>query len=748
MQKKSLLLLVIAVSMLFTYFSTSDAYTPGRLPTNGNLKKWDITKTQYPNIDNNGNIILEFNRVGCADFRDFNGLISEFQAYLNSMNQWNKFEFCNAKLVYGGKTEAKKDGNDNKNTLYFDNKGNISPGVFGLATVTYNANTGEILDADIGLNDTSFAWDTLGRNTSGISNKAYVEPIMTHEIGHLFGLDHTFLRLSSMSPSAYVGEISQHFLKRDDEIGVSVLYPDANFGSAFATLGGIATKNSIPTFGASFSIVSLKDFMPVISGLSESSGVFALAGIEPGRYWLITFPVDIQNLGSYYDTIDTDIAPQIIGINVGTASNPAINQEPDEFLLKEGSVNPVNPALTTKGTVVPFEPNDNSTDATALMLDSANGSPIALVADIEDNSDVDYYKFNIQSGKKYSFIVISSCFTTGFDSRLTLYDSTMNEIISPNAASAAYMVEADDADPEAYDVDGEILDPRVEGWTSTYSGEAHLKITGWAGQSGYYFLIVREHDVIDVPDIAASEISINKTSLTVNSAETARVIVIARNKYNDKITNLSANAVDIKIGASTITATQDSVDKAKFYIDVNAPAATGSDEITAIITPNVEPILQKVTIFYVDSVSAGDSEITAMPESSFADGYSEVLVTLNPRDSNGINAYDSTLTVTGDTSHGTLRAFNFDIDTGFYTAILTAPLSSLKINANVDVFINTDKVGTVNVVFEGRIRSTSSSGGGGGCSSSNVSDGSQNVSLIGLLLFVLGLFIVRITRKH
>ena len=192
MQKKSILLIVVVLILQLVCFSTSDAYAPGRVPSNGNLKKWDITKTQYPNIDDNGNIIIEFNKVGCADFRDFVGLNDEFQAYLNSMNQWNALEYCDAKLVFGGKTTSGKDGNDNKNTLFFDNKGNISPGVFGLTTVTYNANTGEILDADIGLNDTSFAWDTLGRKTLGVSNRAYIEPIMTHEIGHLYGLDHTF----------------------------------------------------------------------------------------------------------------------------------------------------------------------------------------------------------------------------------------------------------------------------------------------------------------------------------------------------------------------------------------------------------------------------------------------------------------------------------------------------------------------------------------------------------------------------
>ena len=504
----------------------------------------------------------------------------------------------------------------------------------------------------------------------------------------------------------------------------------------------------MPVFGASFTVVDLRNFMPVISGLSENTGLFALAGVEPGRYWLLTFPVNEQNLGTYYQNIDVDIAPQIIGLNVGTASDPSINRQPDEFLLKIGAVSQVNPALTAKGTIVPFEPNDNKTDATALMLDSANGEPITLVADIEDNNDVDYFKFNIQDGRKYSFIVLSSCFVTGFDSRLTLYDSTLKEIISPNAGSPVYMMAADDADPEAYDVNGEILDPRVEGWTSNYTGEAYLKVEGWAGQSGYYFLIVREHDVIDVPDIAASELLIDRTSLTVNSAESARIEVIARNKYNDKITNLSANAVDIKVGASTITATQDSVDKAKFYIDVNAPSSTGSDEITAIILPNVEPILQKLTIYYVDAVSAGASVITAVPESAFADGYSEIVITLKPKDSNGVYAYDSTLNVTGDTSRGTLGAFHFDIDSGFYTATLTAPLSSLKITANVDVFISGSTVGTVNVVFEGMIRSSSSGGGGGGCSFSNFGDSSQNVSLIGLLVFVLGLFIVRITRKH
>ena len=746
--RKTLLFLVLVGLFAFGISHKTNAYTEGRVASNGNLKKWDLTNTTRPNINADGNIIIDFNSAGCADYKDFTGLIDEFQAFLNAMNKWNEFEYCKAKLVFGGKTTSGKDGNDDKNVLFFDNKGTISPGVYGLSTVTYNSNTGEILDADIGFNDTSFAWDTLGKGTSGVSNKTYIEAIATHELGHSLGLGHTFMKSAVMSPSAYVGEISQYFPTLDDEVGLSALYPESSFSADFSALGGIATKNFTPVFGAGFVLVDLRDFMPKVNVLSQNTGVYALAGVDPGRYWVLSFPADKGVLSDYHDTIDTDIAPQFIGLNIGEASDPANAKKPNEYVLKAGSITQENPVLSADGTTTLFEPNDNRTDATSLNLATSVGEPIVLAAEIEDSTDLDYYKFELQAGRKYSFIVISSDLITGFDSRITLYDSTSNELISPRASSSAYMIEADDSDPNAYDENGENLDPRVIGWTSTYTGEAYLRVEGYAGQSGYYFLIIREHDVIDLPDTAASELSMNRTSLTVNSAEVARISVTVRNKFNEKITNLGANDVEISVGSVTQTAIQDTAEKSLFYIDVNAPASVGSDEITANILPISDTLLKKLTLNYVGPVSLTKSIVKATPQTCFADGYSEVKVILIPKDSSDRTIYDPNLTVSGLASDGVLGLFQFDIETGIYTAKLTAPDSKLKINATVDVSINGSFADDAQITFEGKIShaTSSSGGGGGGCGFSGINNQSQSLSLLALFLIIMTLLYVKTRR--
>src|ERR1044071_2272309 len=74
----------------------------------------------------------------------------------------------------------------------------ISSNVLGLTQVWYNADTGQILEADTVLNDRDFLFTTDPRDTSGYGaggssftagrTRVYIENVLTHEFGHSFGL--------------------------------------------------------------------------------------------------------------------------------------------------------------------------------------------------------------------------------------------------------------------------------------------------------------------------------------------------------------------------------------------------------------------------------------------------------------------------------------------------------------------------------------------------------------------------------
>jgi hypothetical protein len=86
--------------------------------------------------------------------------------------------------------------------------------------VTANTCTGEIVDADIAIDDTSRDY-CVGNCTPGELDLCTV---LTHELGHLLGLDHSQDPEATMYATAPAGETKKCSLTADDEAGVCALY--------------------------------------------------------------------------------------------------------------------------------------------------------------------------------------------------------------------------------------------------------------------------------------------------------------------------------------------------------------------------------------------------------------------------------------------------------------------------------------------------------------------------------------------
>lgn len=86
--------------------------------------------------------------------------------------------------------------------------------------VTFNTETGELYDADIEIN--SFAV----RFTTGDDDvEVDLDSILTHEVGHFLGLDHTQNLQATMSPVYENGDKSARTLSDDDIAGICEIYP-------------------------------------------------------------------------------------------------------------------------------------------------------------------------------------------------------------------------------------------------------------------------------------------------------------------------------------------------------------------------------------------------------------------------------------------------------------------------------------------------------------------------------------------
>jgi MYXO-CTERM domain-containing protein len=96
----------------------------------------------------------------------------------------------------------------------------IPGSALALTTVSYDSKTGEILDADVEVNGTG-GNITNGRPTDG----ADLPSIMTHEIGHFLGLDHSPKPSATMFITYKAGSGNLRALDPDDVEAICAIYP-------------------------------------------------------------------------------------------------------------------------------------------------------------------------------------------------------------------------------------------------------------------------------------------------------------------------------------------------------------------------------------------------------------------------------------------------------------------------------------------------------------------------------------------
>lgn len=102
--------------------------------------------------------------------------------------------------------------------------------VIAVTTTTFRERSGEILDADIELNEADFDFTTVDGPPCGASSSAScvstdLQNTATHEIGHFLGLDHVDDPDATMFASARVGETAKRALSEDEERAVCEIYP-------------------------------------------------------------------------------------------------------------------------------------------------------------------------------------------------------------------------------------------------------------------------------------------------------------------------------------------------------------------------------------------------------------------------------------------------------------------------------------------------------------------------------------------
>lgn len=107
---------------------------------------------------------------------------------------------------------------DGVNGVYLVRDWPFSFRALAITLTSYNENTGELIDTDVIINgEMLFGF-------SGERNRYDLDTVLTHELGHVLGLDESSVPGATMFPNTRKGETDRRELSTDDVDGIMSLY--------------------------------------------------------------------------------------------------------------------------------------------------------------------------------------------------------------------------------------------------------------------------------------------------------------------------------------------------------------------------------------------------------------------------------------------------------------------------------------------------------------------------------------------
>ena len=118
--------------------------------------------------------------------------------------------------------------------------------VYALTVLTFTPRTGEIFDADILVNAANHKYCLTKCADDVLCNT------LTHEVGHLLGLDHSKDPKATMSPSALPGDTNKCAMHADDRLGMCTIYRSVCAQRAGEEPSNCSAAPAQPVGGSSF----------------------------------------------------------------------------------------------------------------------------------------------------------------------------------------------------------------------------------------------------------------------------------------------------------------------------------------------------------------------------------------------------------------------------------------------------------------------------------------------------------------
>lgn len=156
------------------------------------------------------------------------------QAIINSFDEWAAPTCSDLTLPYQGKkaglTAGFVDGGPNDNAVVFVSSGWVyDAAIIAVTTNAFDSTSGVVFDSDIEINDQHFTFVDADDGCNPMSGAMDLQNAITHEVGHVIGLDHPPIdpkyAQATMFASAPSCETRKRTLDADDSDGLCSIYP-------------------------------------------------------------------------------------------------------------------------------------------------------------------------------------------------------------------------------------------------------------------------------------------------------------------------------------------------------------------------------------------------------------------------------------------------------------------------------------------------------------------------------------------
>ncbi|MBI4868721.1 MAG: PKD domain-containing protein [Candidatus Wallbacteria bacterium] len=249
-----------------------------------------------------GSVAIKFNATHGSNIAGSDADVTSVVS--SAIATWATVSNVSLTINNGGTTaDTAKNTNDGQNTVLFADSAAQSElgGALAVTFSRFSGTTGAMQDADV-----VFTTSQNFFTTTLVSDQFHLQSVLTHELGHLLGLDHSSVLGATMFQSTPAGVRGAHLLSEDDLCGIRTTYPG---GTALGTFIGRVRKGSAGVLGASVFAVDTRGIVWASALTQDAEGAFGIRGLPTGTYALGVEPLDgpmqQTNVGGFWRQIGT-----------------------------------------------------------------------------------------------------------------------------------------------------------------------------------------------------------------------------------------------------------------------------------------------------------------------------------------------------------------------------------------------------------------------------------------------------------